>query len=229
MVHSNIIELEISGQSAMFTDPESGGSFPVPTFEAVKGILRAVYWKPTFIWVPDELRVMNRISMEDYSVMRRGKCVVQRRLADIRWQVRAHFVWNDNRPEFARDRDEDKHFRIALRSLARGGRFPVWLGTADCPGEVRPARFGSSGGYYDGSGAVDFGVMYHGVNYPDEGWNEFTRTTVSRRKWHCVMNDGVIRFLPPEKCSAEFVRTACAKRFNSTDTEVGACAAGKQD
>ena len=123
----------------MFTDPESGGSFPVPTFEAVKGILRAVYWKPTFIWVPDELRVMNRISMEDCSVMRRGRCVVQRRLADIRWQVRAHFVWNENRPEFARDRDEDKHFRIALRSLARGGRFPVWLGTADCPGDTTTA------------------------------------------------------------------------------------------
>lgn len=219
MKYANIIEFEVSGRSAMFTDPYSHGrqSYPVPTYEAVKGILRSIYWKPTFVWIPDELRVMNRICTEEYSVQCRGRAVMQNRLMDIRYQVRAHFVWNENRPEFAADRDEDKHFRIALRSLAHGGRFPVWLGTSDCFGEVRPARFGSGDGSYDNSGVIDFGVMYHGVNYPDEGWNELTRNSVSRRTWRCVMTDGVIRFAPPEKCSAEFVRKAQAKQFEKSD------------
>lgn len=215
----------------MFTDPYSHGtqSFEVPTYEAVKGILRSIYWKPTFTWIPDELRVMNRICTEEYSVQRRGRGVVQKRLMDIRYQVRAHFVWNENRPEFAEDRDEDKHFRIALRSLAHGGRFPVWLGTSDCFGEVRPARFGSGSGFYDNSGIVDLGDMYHGVNYPDEGWDEFTRNTISRRTWHCVMNDGVIRFALPEECTAEFVRRAGAKRFEKSEEKVTEHAAGRQN
>ena len=156
----------------MFTDPYSHGtqSFQVPTYEAVKGILRSIYWKPTFVWIPDELRVMNRICTEEYSV--RGRGVVQKRLMDIRYQVRAHFVWNENCPEFAEDCDENKHFRIALRSLAHGGRFPVWLGTSDCCGEVRSAHFGSGVGFYDNSGSIDFGIMYHGVNYPDAEFHQ---------------------------------------------------------
>ena len=192
----------------MFTDPYSHGtqSFQVPTYEAVKGILRSIYWKPTFVWIPDELRVMNRICTEEYSVQRRVRGVVQKRLMDVRYQVRAHFVWNENRPEFADDCDENKHFRIALRSLANGGRFPVWLGTADCCGEVRSAHFGSGVGFYDNSGIVDFGIMYHGV-----------------------MEDGVIRFASPEQCNAEFVRLSRAKRFGSSEDKVAEHAAGRQN
>lgn len=71
MQHKNIIELEVAGKYAMFTGPEYRGvvrSLSVPTYEAVRGILRAVYWKPTFIWVADEVRVMNAISTERYPV-----------------------------------------------------------------------------------------------------------------------------------------------------------------
>lgn len=231
--HKNIIELEVAGKYAMFTGPEYRGvvrSLPVPTYEAVRGILRAVYWKPTFIWVADEVRVMNAIITERYPVNSRyrGK-YEQERLKDVRYQIRAHFIWNDNRPEFTADRDEDKHFRIALRSISKGGRFPVYLGTAECPGEVRAVRFGSGEGAYDNSGVTDFGEMYHGVTYPDEGWDERTRSSVSRRYWHCTMNDGVIRFAPPGECRSVFVRNAEAKRFANKDTEGEVSAAGTQN
>lgn len=221
MTFQNTIELEIYGGSAMFTDPEQKAegrlcSLPVPTYEAVKGILRSVYWKPTFIWVPDELRIMHKITTERYPVKlhRGGKVILteKQRLCNVRYQLRAHFVWNDNRPELACDRDENKHFHIALRSLSRGGRRSVFLGTSDCTGYVRPARFGSGRGFYDGCDK-DFGVMYHGITYPDENLADPHCMDVFQRSFRCVMTDGVIRFPPPEDCRSEFLRHGAVKRF----------------
>lgn len=230
MQRSNTIEFEITGRSAMFADPISRTrSLPVPTYEAIKGILREIYWKPTFIWIVDEVRVMNCIFLEKYSIMNHGHPVVQERLRNVKYQVRAHFIWNENRPEFSADRNEDKHFRIALRCLAKGGRFAAYLGTADCPCVVRSARFGSGESHYDHSGRIDFGTMYHGMTYPDEGWDSKTRSGVYRRSWHCVMDNGVLQFMPPELCRAELVRQAAAKRFITTDSEVYTCAAGTQN
>jgi CRISPR-associated protein Cas5d len=50
----------------MFTDPLTrvGGekcSYHLPTYEALKGIAKSIYWKPTFIWFIDQVRVMKRI------------------------------------------------------------------------------------------------------------------------------------------------------------------------
>lgn len=39
-------------------------SYQVPTYEALKGILSSVYWKPTFIWRILDVRVMNPIQTE---------------------------------------------------------------------------------------------------------------------------------------------------------------------
>ena len=222
MFRSNIIEFEIKGRSAMFTDPEARRdgrltSLTVPTYEAVKGVLHSIYWKPTILWVPDEIRVMNEIRTSPYPMkLRRGagfELISAQRLINVRYQVRAHFIWNENRPEFTADRDEDKHFHIALRSLSRGGRRCVYLGRADCPAEVRSQYFGSGSGFYDGTGCIDLGEMYHGTTYPDEGWDEATRRGIYVRSWHCVMQDGVIRFVPPENCSSVFLRAAVKKSF----------------
>jgi CRISPR-associated Cas5-like protein len=50
----------------MFTDPLTrvGGekcSYHLPTYEALKGIAKSIYWKPTFIWHIDQARMMKRI------------------------------------------------------------------------------------------------------------------------------------------------------------------------
>ena len=83
-------------------------------------------------------------------------------------------------------------------------------------------------GYYDNSGIIDMGEIYHGVTYPDEGWDNATRSGIYRRKWHCIMENGLIRFIKPEECSAEFVRSAGIKRFGEnnilTGVGAGACA-----
>ena len=62
----NTVEFEVVGDRALFSDPITrvGGektSYYVPTYEALKGIISSVYWKPTFIWVIDAVRVMNPI------------------------------------------------------------------------------------------------------------------------------------------------------------------------
>ena len=56
--------MQVYGRYALFSDPITrvGGekfSYPVPTYQALKGIYESCYWKPTFTWVIDELRVMN--------------------------------------------------------------------------------------------------------------------------------------------------------------------------
>ena len=62
----NTVEFEVVGDRALFSDPITrvGGektSYYVPTYEALKGIISSVYWKPTFIWIIDAVRVMNPI------------------------------------------------------------------------------------------------------------------------------------------------------------------------
>ena len=73
MQHSNSISLRVWGRYALFSDPITrvGGekfSYPIPTYQAVKGILESVYWKPTFLWVPDAIRIMNPIETESKGI-----------------------------------------------------------------------------------------------------------------------------------------------------------------
>jgi CRISPR-associated protein (Cas_Csd1)/CRISPR-associated protein (Cas_Cas5) len=86
----------------------------------------------------------------------------------VEYQVRAHFEWNEHRPELKKDRIEGKHFEIAKRSLERGGRQDIFLGTRDCQGYVEPCDFGSGKGAYDDAGELQYGLMFHSFDYPDE-------------------------------------------------------------
>ncbi len=72
-VMRNEIQFEVFGDYALFTDPltKIGGeklSYSVPTYQALKGIVESIYWKPTLIIVVDELRVMKPIKMESKGV-----------------------------------------------------------------------------------------------------------------------------------------------------------------
>ena len=68
-IHDNIVVFEVYGDYALFTDPITriGGekcTYQIPTYEAIKGILASVYWKPTFIWYIDAVKIMNPIQTE---------------------------------------------------------------------------------------------------------------------------------------------------------------------
>jgi CRISPR-associated protein Cas5d len=200
----------------MFTDPLTrvGGekcSYHVPTYEALKGIAKSIYWKPTFIWVIDAVRVMKRIRTQtkgtkplkygggghDLSIYTflTGECDSSG-TPSVEYQVRAHFEWNDHHPELKQDQNEHKHFQVAQRMLERGGRQDIFLGTRDCQGYVEPCEFGSGKGDYDDYGDLAFGVMFHSFGYPDETGEHQLVT----RFWRPTMTNGVIVFPRPEEC-----------------------------
>lgn len=210
MQHPNIVEFQISGDYALFSDPimRVGGekcTYQVPTYEALKGILASVYWKPTFIWIIDAVRVMNPIQTEVKGIRPikyhgGNDLAYYTYLKNCCYQVRAHFEWNENRSELAQDRDENKHHNVAKRMIAKGGRRDVFLGTRECQGYVEPCVFGEGTGSYDGIPELSFGLMYHGITYADEAFSEETKGKMTARFWRPVMKNGVITFPRPEAC-----------------------------
>ena len=217
MQYKNVVEFEVSGDYALFSDPINriGGekfSYQVPTYEALKGILHSIYWKPTLTWIVDAVRVMEPIQTESKGIRpikytsSKNDLSFYTYLKGCRYQVRAHFVWNENRPELAEDRNEHKHFQIAKRMIERGGRRDIFLGTRECQGYVKPCVFGEGDGAYDHTPELDFGMMYHGITYADEAYSEETKNKMTVRLWRCVMHNGVITFDRPEACIHRPVR-----------------------
>lgn len=221
----NQIEFKVWARHALFTDPLTriGGekcSYHLPTYEALKGIAKSIYWKPTFIWFIDEVRVMKRIRTQTKGtkplVFSGGNdLAIYTFLADVEYQVRAHFEWNEHRLELIQDRNYGKHNAVARRMLERGGRQDIFLGTRDCLGYVEPCEFGRGKGDYDESDEVAYGLMFHGFDYPDEtGMNENREGELRARFWRPAMKNGVIHFPRPEDCTIrKFIRPMGAKQF----------------
>ncbi|RSK26544.1 type I-C CRISPR-associated protein Cas5 [Bacillus sp. HMF5848] len=203
----NSIEFEVYGSYALFTDPltKMGGekmTYNVPTYQSLKGIVESIYWKPTIMFIIDEVRIMNQIRMESKGIRpieySGGNTLANYTyLKNVRYQVRAHFIFNHHRPDLAFDRDENKHHNILKRSLKAGGRRDIFLGTRECQGYVEPCEFGSGEGYYDHLEEMPLGTMVHGINYPDEtGCNQ-----MEVRLWNPTMEKGIIRFKRPDQCT----------------------------
>ncbi|MDO5651349.1 MAG: type I-C CRISPR-associated protein Cas5c [Moraxella sp.] len=196
----NKITFRVWGQQALFTDPitKIGGekfSYQVPTYEAIKGVLRSIYWKPTLIWFVDRVRVMKVIRTQSKSTKPLNwdggnTLAIYTFLHDVEYQVEAHFEWNEHQPHLEKDRIDGKHFAIAKRMLERGGRQDIFLGTRDCQGYVEPCEFGEGAGFYDGVDNLDFGLMFHSFAYPTETGKD----ELHSRFWRASMKYGVIEF-----------------------------------
>lgn len=218
MKYQNIIEFQVYGRNALFADvlTRAGGeksSYPVPTYEALKGILSSVYWKPTIIWKILDVRVMNPIYFErkgakliKYGNSKKTDLAFYTYLHDVRYQVRAKFEWNFNRPELESDRDEHKHMQITKKWIGRGGRRDVFLGTRECQAYVEPCVFGEGEGAYDHAGVIPFGLMEHGLTYPDEAIRDEDKGYLTLRLWRPVMENGIIHFPMPEECDPKLMR-----------------------
>ncbi len=209
----NIVEFKVTSRHALFTDPltKIGGekcSYHIPTYEALKGVLSSVYWKPTIIWIIDKVRVMKPIRTQTRSAKPveyggGNSLAIYTYLMDVEYQIQARFKWNLYREDLANDRNENKHFFVAKRMIKRGGRRDVFLGTRECQGYVEPCEFGEGAGFYDTYGELAFDLMFHGFDYPDEiGKDEF-----HARFWRPKMVNGVIEFVRPEECAVrKFIR-----------------------
>lgn len=213
MKKENIVSFKVSGKFALFTDPltKIGGekySYQIPTYEALKGILESVYWKPTIVWIIDKLRVMNPVRTQTRSAkpVKYGgsgnDLSIYTYLVDVEYQVQAHFEWNPHRVDLKQDRNENKHYFVAKRMINRGGRRDVFLGTRECQAYVEPCEFGKGKGFYDNYGVLTFGMMFHGFDYPDE----LGKDEMHARFWHPEMVDGVVKFIRPEACDPKLVK-----------------------
>lgn len=240
----NSVEFNILGRYALFSDPVTrvGGekfSYQVPTYQAIKGILESVYWKPTLIWYIDAVRVMKKIQTESKGIkpikMSGGNDLsYYTYLRNVEYQVLAHFEWNKHRKELIDDRNEHKHHNIARRSIVRGGRRDIFLGTRECQGYVEECVFGEGEGFYDQYGELDFGVMFHGYDYPDETGKD----ELGVRLWRAKMKDGIIEFPSPKDCvpsMRRFIRKMTAKEFENNrnftliDNDLGVTNLVKED
>ncbi|MCD8005486.1 MAG: type I-C CRISPR-associated protein Cas5c [Oscillospiraceae bacterium] len=231
-MHPNIVQFKVYGEYALFSDPITriGGekcSYLIPTYEAVKGIMHSVYWKPSIIWYIDKIRVMNPIQTETKGVRPLkwtggNDLSYYTYLKDCCYQVQAHFEPNRNRPELEEDsKNENKHYTIARRSIIRGGRRDIFLGSRECQCYVEPCVFGEGDGAYDRDDFTElsFGLMYHGLTYPDEAYSEETKGCLTKRFFYPVMKKrGIIKFPRPEDCKVtEFVRQMNMKKFGKAE------------
>jgi CRISPR-associated protein Cas5d len=217
----------VYGKYALFTDPltKIGGekmSYPIPTYQALKGIVESVYWKPTLIWYIDEVRIMKQIQTESKGIrpLEYGggnTLAYYTYLKDVEYNVSAHFEFNIHRNDLAHDRNEHKHHNIAKRCLQSGGRRDIFLGTRECQGYVEPCEFNEGESFYEKQEHdVPFGVMVHGINYPDETGRDMLET----RLWSPVMTKGVIHFIRPEECRlVRPIRSSAPKSFGSGNVQ----------
>lgn len=220
------VDVEVSGRQALFTDPitKVGGeksTYLVPTCEAIKGILKSIYSKPSIIWVVDLVRVMNKIgtAAEGRKLLKITSNIpdlaVYTYLSKVRYQIRAHMEPNRARPELKNDWNLFKHYEIMTRCLERGSRRDVFLGLRDYQASmVRPCVFGEGEGYYDNDPKKTFGIMFHGFDYPGETGNN----KLEARFAGVVMNRGVIKFIRPEECTIrKFICAMFPKAFENKE------------
>ena len=232
MRYPNLVEFEVFGDYGLFTDPifRVGGekcTYQVPTYEALKGILSSVYWKPTIIWYIDAVRVIHQIQTEVKGIRPiryndgGNELAYYTYLKNCRYQVRAHFEWNENRPELSGDRNENKHHEMAKRMICKGGRRDIFLGTRECQGYVEPCTFGAGEGFYDTLPELNFGLMYHGITYADESYSPETRDAMTARFWYPAMKQGIITFPRPEECTIhKHLRKMPMKSFGEGNFQV---------
>lgn len=224
----NQVVFKVYGKYALFTDPMTkiGGeksTLMIPTYQALKGICESIYWKPTIIWYIDKVKILKPIKTESKGIRpikyshsaneSPNDLSFYTYLSDVEYIVTAHFEFNLNRPELAKDRNENKHYFIAKRAIEKGGRRDIFLGTRECQGYVIPADENEEG-YYDNMGEMQFGFMYHSLSYPDENgknqlWAKF---------WNPLMKNGEIIFCRPEECPKEvLIKEMPAKVFDNTN------------
>lgn len=235
----NQISFKVYGRYALFTDPVTklGGekcSYHLPTYEALKGIVKSVYWKPTFTWVIDRVRIMKRIRTESKNVKPINMngiypseknpskkeepfntLAIYNYLSDVEYQVQAHFEWNVFREDLVDDRNEGKHFNVAKRMVDKGGRRDVCLGARECQAYVEPCQFGEDESFHDDSGEISYGLTFHGFDYPDEtGINE-----LHTRFWQPKMENGIVNFPRPD--SAGLIRKFVREMLPNPPKSVG--------
>lgn len=222
--------MKVSGDYALFTDPMSKGggekfTYQVPTYQALKGITEANYWKPTIYYLIDEVKVMRTIKTETKGIlspMKNGSKDLNYNtyLKDVEYLIKFHFEWNTNRGELEFDRDRKKHEQILLRSMQRGGRRDIFLGTRECIGHIeriRESEYMAAKSPFKGEN-ISFGIMFHSFVYPGETYNKDAENVLMANFCPINMADGIISFPEPKDCNIKHnLGSYTIRDFNKTN------------
>lgn len=70
VIKSYPISMEIAGNTAMWTRPDSGDSpcsYPAPTYSAVKGMFESILWGPDVLIIPQKVEICAPIQYHSYA------------------------------------------------------------------------------------------------------------------------------------------------------------------
>lgn len=207
------IVIRVRGEYALFTRPEmkvERVSYDVITPSAARGIIEAVYWKPSIRWVIDKIHVLNEI---EFTNIRRNEVsekiseTISQRiingskelfflsttdyrqqraamvLKDVDYVIEAHF---EIIPEKAgKEETNEKHYNMVIRRLQKGQYFsPPCLGTREFRANVElieKQAIPTS----KFSGKVDLGWMLYDMDFSDP-------QNITPMFFKAEMHDGII-------------------------------------
>lgn len=220
MYRSRNFYMRVWGDLALFTNPATKGggersSYLIPTRQALQGVVDGIYYKPTITNIVTEVKIINQIQTELHGVRAMlanygADLSYVSYLSDVEYLVKFHFTWNDNRPDLEHDRLPNKHEAIMTRSLRKGGRRDVFLGTRECHGLVdmiSQEEYEAADSYYDGQ-SIDFGIMFHSFAYPTD-----KQTPLRSYFTQTIMENGVVHFKEQAEC--EIMNTLSSYAFKT--------------
>jgi CRISPR-associated protein Cas5d len=211
------VKLKVWGDYACFTRPEMKAervSYDVITPSAARGILEAIYWKPSIRWVVDRIHVLKPIKFDNVrrnevaskipyrnitAAMKDGKSAVelfieedrQQRAAvvlrDVCYVIEAHFEFTGEE-----DRDEGKHLDVFNRRAEKGQCFHrPYFGCREFP--VFFERVEGDLPKSELQGERDMGYMLHDIDFTNG---------MEARFFRAKMVDGVVEVPPFESRGA---------------------------
>lgn len=206
------IKLKIWGDYACFTRPEmkvERVSYDVMTPSAARGILEAIYWKPSICWVVDRIHVMKDIRFDNIrrnevaaKLPVKGKAGVnaamknssvplrlyvedsrQQRAAmvlrDVEYVIEAHFTYTSGE-----DRNDGKHLDMFNRRAAKGQCFHrPYLGCREFVAYFEPVKGDVPASPLEGT--KDLGWMLHDIDYTAGMTPVFFRATMENGVVDC--------------------------------------------
>jgi len=186
------IKLRLWGERACFTRPEmkvERVSYDVPTPSAIRGILEAIYWKPSIRWQIDKIHVIKPIKFENIrrnelgsklpvsnikKAMKNTNVKVQNIiekdrqqrasliLKNVEYIIEAHFEFISDE-----DKNEGKHLDMFKRRASKGQCFhQPCFGCREFPANFE--LFENNIPISELQGEKDLGFMLYDMDYSDK-------------------------------------------------------------
>ncbi len=220
MFKSREFFVKFKGDYALFTNPSTKGggekaSYTVPTKQALQGCVDSLYFKPTIRNVITEVKVINPIQTEvigTRALLGSGKADLNyvSYLTNVEYLVHFYMTWNEARPDLMDDRNQKKHEAIMERSIKKGGRRDIFLGTRECVAtaeHLTQEEYEKAKSHYVGK-ILPMGIMFQEFEYPTED-----KQPLKSYFADIVMKDGIIQFKEKEDC--EIVNTLSSYNFKN--------------